>query len=140
MSSRIERSGRGRVDTLINERQMERAVRSVSYSWTKRIAADPAHDLADLEQELRIRYWRYVVEKEKAPFHLTMRSWAWDIMRQWGYRGSRSSKTGLLSSERVAREISFSRHPVTETHDVTDEEILDSIHHFPSAKRKWNDQ
>lgn len=129
-----------RLDTLRSERQMERAIGSVVRSWAKRMAADPVYDIDDLAQELRIRYWLYQEKHAKPPLHLTLRSWAWDVMRQWGYRGSRSSQDGLLSSERIAREISFSRHPATMKHDVTDEEILDSLHYFPyGVRRKWND-
>jgi len=127
------------MDTLRRGEKMERAIRSVLYSWKKRLASDPAHDIEDLAQELRISYWKHESEEGNAPMYYTIRSWAWNIMRSWGYKGSRSSKTRLLSSERIAREISFSRNKATRDYDVTDEEMLDSIHHFPGAKRKWKD-
>ena len=44
---------RREMDTLRSEEQMERAVQGVLRSWVKRMAADPAHDIEDLAQELR---------------------------------------------------------------------------------------
>ena len=99
---------------------MLRRVRSVAGSWTKRLHADPSHDVEDMVQELSILYWRHFLEHEAAPGELTVRRWAWDVMRKWGYKGRRG---GDLKHGNM--EVSFSRHPATREHDCTDEDLLD---------------
>jgi len=122
----------------LNQHRMVNIVRSVAASWVDRLRPDPQYDADDLAQELYIRYVSHFRRTKQEPGPLSVRRWAWDIMRQWGYRGRNG---GLLKCNRLFREISFCGHVATKLHDITDEEIVDSIYYFPNRKsRKWDDE
>jgi hypothetical protein len=99
---------------------MLRCVNAVARNWAGRLKSDPSHDVEDMAQELFLLYWGHCLEHKSAPGPLTVRHWAWDVMRSWGYHGPNS---GYLKHSNM--EVSFSRHPATRENDCTDEELLD---------------
>ena len=104
---------------------MDRRVGVVAASWRRCLRCDPSLSVDDLEQELRLWYWIYWRAKGHPQFDSKIRQWARAIMRSWGYRGDNNGNAGPLHCDRVERERSFSRSPLTREHDLTDEEILD---------------
>lgn len=116
---KVTRSDTHNTDSF-NEAKMLRCVNAVARNWTNRLKCDPSHDVDDMAQDLAMRYWEYWKEHKMAPGPLTVRRWAWGVMRSWGYHGPNG---GHLKHSNM--EVSFSRHPATRENDCTDDELLD---------------
>ena len=107
---------------------MESSIRSVSSAWRNQLAVDPTYDYKDLQQELRVWYWVWWKKNKKHPRRRRVRTWAKRIIRNWGYKGNNNwtpKYEGLLRSERLEQEKSFSNHPALIKNSITDEEMLD---------------
>lgn len=103
---------------------MEKRITSVASAWQSRLKLDPAVDIEDLLQDLRIRYWSYWRDRGHPKYTNTIRDWARSAMRAYGYCGR---PTSLLSNARIERELSVSRYRFPGSDELSDEDILDSV-------------
>ena len=115
--------------------EMERRIARIAGAWRKRLRCDPAIDIEDLEQELRLWYWIYWLRCGHPKYDSRLRGWARSIMRMWGYCGPDHDDKGLFHSPRLDAEVSFSNHAATREFDLTDEEIVDAINYQRSQGR-----
>ena len=110
-----------RISEGLDEKKMLHRVNYVAHGWSKRLRHDASHDVGDLAQELFIRYLEHFKEHDAAPGELTVRRWAWDVMRSWGYRGRNGGELRSTNPE-----ISYSHHKLLREGDYTDEELIEN--------------